>query len=266
MMRFNIVFVLWFGVLVVVFSVGLGGGGGYWLVQCVVLEEQYQLVSYDYNGIGENVGLLFVGYSLVMMVGELFSVLQVVGIVCFVLVGYVLGVLIGLQLVFDCFEVVSVLVLVNGWLLLLLYICCCFQVCECLLYVGGVQVWVEVQLLFFYLVEWMVVCLLCFEVEDVFVISYFQGKENLLKWLQVLKQVDFLCCVLVIVCLMLIISVVDDLLVFVFCFCVLQMVIFGSQFVEMLWGGYVCNVIDVDIFNIILCDGLFVMLLVIREI
>ncbi|MGF1174696.1 pyrimidine utilization protein D, partial [Klebsiella pneumoniae] len=76
MMRLNIAPAPWPGAPVVVLSAGLGGGGGYWLAQRAALEEQYQLVSYDHNGTGENAGPLPAGYSLATMAGELFSALQ----------------------------------------------------------------------------------------------------------------------------------------------------------------------------------------------
>lgn len=63
MMRLNIAPAPWPGAPVVVLSAGLGGGGGYWLAQRAALEEQYQLVSYDHNGTGENAGPLPAGYS-----------------------------------------------------------------------------------------------------------------------------------------------------------------------------------------------------------
>ena len=98
MMRLNIAPAPWPGAPVVVLSAGLGGGGGYWLAQRAALEEQYQLVSYDHNGTGENAGPLPADYSLATMAGELFSALQAAGIARFALVGHALGALIGLQL------------------------------------------------------------------------------------------------------------------------------------------------------------------------
>ena len=80
MMRLNIAPAPWPGAPVVVLSAGLGGGGGYWLAQRAALEEQYQLVSYDHNGTGENAGPLPADYSLATMAGELFSALQAAGI------------------------------------------------------------------------------------------------------------------------------------------------------------------------------------------
>ena len=116
MMRLNIAPAPWPGAPVVVLSAGLGGGGGYWLAQRAALEEQYQLVSYDHNGTGENAGPLPADYSLATMAGELFSALQAAGIARFALVGHALGALIGLQLALDRPEAVSALALVNGWL------------------------------------------------------------------------------------------------------------------------------------------------------
>lgn len=95
--------------------------------QRAALEEQYQLVSYDHNGTGENAGPLPAGYSLATMAGELFSALQAAGIARFALVGHALGALIGLQLALDRPEAVSATALVNGWLSLSPHTRRCFQ-------------------------------------------------------------------------------------------------------------------------------------------
>lgn len=127
MMRLNIAPAPWPGAPVVVLSAGLGGGGGYWLAQRAALEEQYQLVSYDHNGTGENAGPLPADYSLATMAGELFSALQAAGIARFALVGHATGALIGLQLALDRPEAVSATALVNGWLSLSPHTRRCFQ-------------------------------------------------------------------------------------------------------------------------------------------
>lgn len=222
MMRLNIAPAPWPGAPVVVLSAGLGGGGGYWLAQRAALEEQYQLVSYDHNGTGENAGPLPAGYSLATMAGELFSALQAAGIARFALVGHALGALIGLQLALDRPEAVSALALVNGWLSLSPHTRRCFQVRERLLHAGGAQAWVEAQPLFLYPAEWMAARLPRLEAEDALAISHFQGKENLLKRLQALKQADFSRRASAIACPTLIISAADDLLVPASCSRVLQ--------------------------------------------
>ena len=265
MMRLNIAPAPRPGAPVVVLSAGLGGGGGYWLAQRAALEEQYQLVSYDHNGTGENAGPLPAGYSLATMAGELFSALQAAGIARFALVGHALGALIGLQLALDRPEAVSALALVNGWLSLSPHTRRCFQVRERLLHAGGAQAWVEAQPLFLYPAEWMAARLPRLEAEDALAISHFQGKENLLKRLQALKQADFSRRASAIACPTLIISAADDLLVPASCSRVLQTAIPGSQLVEMPWGGHACNVTDADTFNTILRDGLSAMLPVARE-
>ncbi|MBA0891127.1 hypothetical protein CPA41_04405 [Klebsiella pneumoniae subsp. pneumoniae] len=181
------------------------------------------------------------------------------------LVGHALGALIGLQLALDRPEAVSALALVNGWLSLSPHTRRCFQVRERLLHAGGAQAWVEAQPLFLYPAEWMAARLPRLEAEDALAISHFQGKENLLKRLQALKQADFSRRASAIACPTLIISAADDLLVPASCSRVLQTAIPGSQLVEMPWGGHACNVTDADTFNTILRDGLSAMLPVARE-
>lgn len=183
MMRLNIAPAPWPGAPVVVLSAGLGGGGGYWLAQRAALEEQYQLVSYDHNGTGENAGPLPADYSLATMAGELFSALQAAGIARFALVGHATGALIGLQLALDRPEAVS------AWRWSTAGCRCrripaAASVRERLLHAGGAQAWVEAQPLFLYPAEWMAARLPRLEAEDALAISHFQGKENLLKRLQ----------------------------------------------------------------------------------
>ncbi|PDS05526.1 pyrimidine utilization protein D [Klebsiella pneumoniae] len=263
MMRLNIAPAPWSGAPVVVLSAGLGGGGGYWLAQRAALEEQYQLVSMTITGPGRTRSLP-ADYSLATMAGSCSALCRRrdrplrAG-------GPRLGALIGLQLALDRPEAVSALALVNGWLSLSPHTRRCFQVRERLLHAGGAQAWVEAQPLFLYPAEWMAARLPRLEAEDALAISHFQGKENLLKRLQALKQADFSRRASAIACPTLIISAADDLLVPASCSRVLQTAIPGSQLVEMPWGGHACNVTDADTFNTILRDGLSAMLPVARE-
>ncbi len=191
MMRLNIAPAPWPGAPVVVLSAGLGGGGGYWLAQRAALEAQYQLVSYDHNGTGENAGPLPADYSMATMAQELFRALQAAGIARFALVGHALGALIGLQLALDHPEAVSALVLVNGWLTLSPHTPPLLPGPRASAACRRAQAWVEAQPLFLYPAEWMAARLPRLEAEDALAISHFQGKENLLKRLQALKQADF---------------------------------------------------------------------------
>nr|VUD30592.1 putative hydrolase [Raoultella sp. NCTC 9187] len=81
--------------------------------------------------------------------------------------------------------------LVNAWLTLSTHTRRCFQVRERLLHTGGAQAWVEAQPLFLYPAEWMAARAPRMEAEDALALSHFQGKDNLLKRLQALKQADF---------------------------------------------------------------------------
>ncbi|MXS16734.1 pyrimidine utilization protein D [Klebsiella oxytoca] len=250
---------------VVVLSAGLGGAGGYWLPQRSALEAHYQLVSYDHNGTGENGGPLPAGYSMAQMAQELYAALLEAGIGRFALIGHALGALIGMHPARAHPEAIGALVLVTGGLTLPPHPRRCFLVRERLLHAGGAQAWVEAQPLFLYPAEWMASRLPRLEAEDALAISHFQGKENLLKRLNALKQADFSRRAAAIVCPTLVISAADDLLVPASCSRLLQAAIPDSQLVEMAWGGHACNVTDSATFNPILCDGLAAMLPVPQE-
>ena len=164
------------------------------------------------------------------------------------------------DLLLDRPDALTALVCVNGWLTLSAHTRRCFLVRERLLHAGGAQAWVEAQPLFLYPAEWMASRLPRLEAEDALAISHFQGKENLLKRLNALKQADFSRRAAAITCPTLIISAADDLLVPASCSRVLQAAIPGSQLAEMAWGGHACNVTDTATFNPILCNGLAAML------
>lgn len=259
-MKLNIAPAPYAGAPVVVLSAGLGGAGSYWTAQRASLAEQYQLVTYDQNGTGENAVPLPAAYSMATMAQELWQALEKAGITRFALVGHALGGLIGLQLALDKPRAVSALVLVNAWLTLSTHTRRCFQVRERLLHTGGAQAWVEAQPLFLYPAEWMAARAPRMEAEDALALSHFQGKDNLLKRLQALKQADFSRQAAAVTCPTLVISARDDLLVPASCSRSLQAAIPGSQLVEMAWGGHACNVTDTETFNPILCDGLAAML------
>ena len=191
MMKLNVSPAPYPGAPVVVLSAGLGGAGGYSLPQRAALEPHYQLVSYDHNGTGENGGPLPVGYSMAAMAHELNAALQEAGIVRFALVGHALGALIGLQLALDHPEAISALVLVNGWLTLSPHTRRCFWcVNACCTRAARRRGWKRSRCLL-YPAEWMASRLPRLEAEDALAISHFQGKENLLKRLNALKQADF---------------------------------------------------------------------------
>ncbi len=250
---------------VVVLSAGLGGGGGYWLAQRAALEEQYQLVSYDHNGPGRTPVRCPPATAWRRMAGERVQRSAGGGDRPLRAGGPRPGGADWPAAGARCPEAVSALALVNGWLSLSPHTRRCFQVRERLLHAGGAQAWVEAQPLFLYPAEWMAARLPRLEAEDALAISHFQGKENLLKRLQALKQADFSRRAAAIACPTLIISAADDLLVPASCSRVLQTAIPGSQLVEMPWGGHACNVTDADTFNTILRDGLSAMLPVARE-
>ncbi len=237
-----------------------GRGGGYWLAQRAALEEQYQLVSYDHNGTGENAGPLPAGYSpgddgrgaVQRSAGGGDRPLRAGG----PRPGGADWPAAGARSPRGgerpgAGQRLAVAVAAYPPLL---------PVRERLLHAGGAQAWVEAQPLFLYPAEWMAARLPRLEAEDALAISHFQGKENLLKRLQALKQADFSRRASAIACPTLIISAADDLLVPASCSRVLQTAIPGSQLVEMPWGGHACNVTDADTFNTILRDGLSAML------
>jgi aminoacrylate hydrolase len=241
---------------VVVLIAGLGGGGSYWLPQLAVLEQEYQVVCYDQRGTGNNPEALPEGYSLAQMADELYQALAEAGISRFCVVGHALGALVGLQMALDRPESVSALVSINGWLKLNAHTRRCFQIRERLLHAGGAQAWVEAQPLFLYPADWMAARAPRMEAEEALALAHFQGKPNLLKRLQALKQADFSRDVARIRCPVLVICSTDDLLVPAVCSTELHAALPHSEKVVMRQGGHACNVTDPETFNTLLQNGL----------
>jgi len=244
------------GAPVVVLIAGLGGAGGYWLPQLAVLEQEYQVVCYDQRGTGNNPGALPEGYSLAQMAQELYLALAEAGIPRFCVVGHALGALVGLQLALDYPEVLTALVSVNGWLTLNAHTRRCFQIRERLLHAGGAQAWVEAQPLFLYPADWMAARGPRMEAEEALALAHFQGKANLLRRLQALKQADFSRDAARIRCPVQVICSADDLLVPAVCSSALHAALPHSEKVVMRQGGHACNVTDPDTFNTLLLNGL----------
>lgn len=241
---------------VVVLSAGLGGSGGYWLAQLAVLEAHYQVVRYDQRGTGNNPATLPDGYSMQDMATELYQALQAAGITRFCLIGHALGALIGLQLALDHPQVISGLVLVNGWLRLNDNTLRCFHVRERLLAAGGAEAWVQAQPLFLYPADWMSAHAPRMEAEEALALAHFQGTGNLLRRLTALKNADFSEQAQRIRCPTLIICSRDDLLVPWTCSSDMQAAIPGSQLQVMEHGAHACNVTESERFNTLLLDGL----------
>lgn len=244
------------GAPVVVLIAGLGGAGGYWLPQLAVLEQEYQVVCYDQRGTGNNPEVLPEGYSLAQMADELYRALAEAGIPRFCVVGHALGALVGMQLALDRPEAVTALVSVNGWLKLNAHTRRCFQIRERLLHAGGAQAWVEAQPLFLYPADWMAARAPRMEAEEALALAHFQGKPNLLRRLQALKQADFSRDAARIHCPVQVICSADDLLVPAVCSSELHAALPHSEKVVMRQGGHACNVTDPDTFNTLLLNGL----------
>ncbi len=178
MMRLNIAPAPWPGAPVVVLSAGLGGAAATgW--RSAALEEQYQLVSYDHNGTGEN------RRSAARRLqpgddgrGAVQRSAGGGGSPASRWWATPWGALIGLQLALDRPEAVSALALVNGWLSLSPHTRRCFQVRERLLHAGGAQAWVEAQPLFLYPAEWMAARLPRLEAEDALCHQPFSGQRE----------------------------------------------------------------------------------------
>ncbi len=244
------------GAPVVVLIAGLGGGGSYWLPQLAVLEQEYQVVCYDQRGTGNNPDTLPEGYSLAQMAQELSLALAAAGISRYCVVGHALGALIGLQLALDHPDALTALVSVNGWLSLNAHTRHCFQIRERLLHAGGAQAWVEAQPLFLYPAEWMATRAPRMEAEASLALAHFQGKTNLLRRLNALRQANFSRDASRIRCPVQLICSADDMLVPALCSSELQAALPGSQKAVMGHGGHACNVTDPDTFNTLLLNGL----------
>lgn len=244
------------GAPAVVLIAGLGGSGSYWLPQLATLEQEYQVVCYDQRGTGNNPDALPEEYSLAQMAEELAQALTEAGITRYCVVGHALGALVGLQLALDAPDAVTALVCVNGWLTLNHHTRRCFQIRERLLHAGGAQAWVEAQPLFLYPADWMAARAPRMEAEESLALAHFQGKPNLLRRLNALKQADFRRHAARIRCPVQIICSADDLLVPAVCSSELQAAIPGSHKAVMRQGGHACNVTEPDTFNTLLLNGL----------
>ena len=220
------------------------------------LGQEYQVVCYDQRGTGNNPDTLPEDYTLAHMADELALALAGAGIARYCVVGHALGALVGLRLAIDKPDALTALVCVNGWLTLNAHTRRCFDIRERLLHAGGAQAWVEAQPLFLYPADWMAARAPRLEAEDALALAHFQGKANLLRRLDALKQADFSRHAARVRCPVQIICSTDDLLVPSVCSAELHAALPHARKTVIRQGGHACNVTVPDIFNTLLLNGL----------
>ncbi|MCU5775174.1 pyrimidine utilization protein D [Erwiniaceae bacterium BAC15a-03b] len=240
----------------VVLSAGLGGSGNFWLPQLNALREQYRVVVYDQRGTGRSPDTLPDGYSMQDMAAELAIALAKNGITQCDVVGHALGGLIGLQMALDYPELVSRVVVVNGWLSLDAHTRRCFHVRRDLLLNVGIEAFVRAQPLFLYPADWLSENQARIEAEDTLNVVHFQGMENLLRRLHALMDTDFSTTAAHITQPVLLICSQDDLLVPWTCSETLHAALPNATLKKMQWGGHAMSVTDSQTFNLMLMEWL----------
>ncbi len=233
----------------VVLSAGLGGSGHFWSPQLNVLREQYRVVIYDQRGTGRSPDNLPTAYSMEDMAAELASELSRVGITSCDVIGHALGGMIGLQMALSYPELISRVVVVNGWLSLDAHTRRCFQVRKDLLLNVGVEAFVRAQPLFLYPADWLSAHQARINTEHSVHVAHFQGTDNLLRRLQALMDTDFRTCAQKITQPVLLLCSQDDLLVPWTCSQTLQDALPDATLEKMSWGGHAMSVTDSSNFN-----------------
>ncbi|MEN3755012.1 pyrimidine utilization protein D [Mangrovibacter yixingensis] len=248
------------GAPVMVLSSGLGGSGGYWVAQISALKTQYQVITYDQRGTGENQAELPADYTMAMMADELHHALAQQGVTRYAVIGHALGGLIGIQLALSYPQSITALVIINGWLSLNAQTRRCFAIREQLLSSGGPAAWNLAQPLFLYPAQWLGEQQPRLEAEEALHNAHFQGEANLRARLSALKQADFTQTAGQITQPVLLICARDDLLVPWHCSQMLHECLPTSHLSVMPWGAHACNVTASDTFNSLLLDGLALLL------
>lgn len=174
----------------ILLSSGLGGAGTYWAPQMDMLERHFRVVIYDHRGTGRTGGEVPPDGGIGAMADDVMEIARQLGIEKFHFMGHALGGLIGLDIALRKPQLIDRLVLINAWSKVDGHSLRCFDTRIALLENSGVEAFVKAQPLFLYPAVWMSDNAERLAHDDVHGVAHFQGKDNLLRRIDALRQFD----------------------------------------------------------------------------
>ncbi len=240
---------------VLLLSSGLGGSGAYWTANIPALAQRYRVVTYDQRGTGRSPTALAAPYAISDMAEDALEVLDAVGARSCRFIGHALGGLVGLAVAARSPDLVSHLVVVNGWMRADPHTVRCFDVRRALLRHAGIRPYLRAQPLFLYPSAWMAANADRLTADEVHAAAHFPGVANTLLRIEALLGFDATPLLPALTCRTLVVVSHDDLLVPPVCSERLAAALPGTASAR-LDGGHACNITAPDAFDALCLDFL----------
>lgn len=197
-----------------VFSAGLGGGGGYWSPHLPALADMYRIVTYDHRGTGRSERpVLRRPYAVRDMAEDVRQILDFLEIDQAHIVGHAAGGCVGLELALAAPDRIASLIVINGWDRADRHFARCMAIRREILRASGVEAYLRAQPLFLYPASWIEANLAALDAALPHHLANFQDEATLSARMDALVQFDVAADLHRITAPALLISARDDMLV-----------------------------------------------------
>lgn len=237
----------------VLFSAGMGGGGGFWRPQIEALSRRHTVVVYDHAGTGRS-GRVDARRSIARMADDMVRVLDAAGLDAAHVVGHAIGGIVGMELAISAPERLRSLTVVNGWAHADGFLRRCFEVRKQILLTSGPSAYVRAQPLFLYPPRWISEHIEALEAEEARVVEHFPPTETMLGRIETFLAFDGRDRLDAIRVPTLLAVARDDALVPSYLSRRIAEGIPGARVVEVDWGAHAFTAVAPDVFNEMLLD------------
>jgi len=238
-----------------ILSSGLGGSAHYWAPNIAALAEHFRVIAYDHRGTGRSDRALPAATSVEDMAGDVFVLMDALGIEEASFIGHALGGMIGIELAIMTTRIER-LVVVNGWRTLDPHSARCFDVRLNLLRDSGAEAFLHAQPLFLYPPDWISAHDAALVEEAKQQLAHFPGAETVEKRIAAVRTYSPVLIDLPATAAWLVIATRDDMLVPLASALDVAAPIAWAKTHVFDWGGHACNVTDPDTFNRVVLDFL----------
>lgn len=172
----------------VILSAGLGGHAHFWQPQLEALQENFQVLCYDHEGIAPDSAELPDGYNMQDMAQQVIDLLNQEQIERCHFIGHALGGFIGFEVARMEPSRIDKMIVINAWDRLSAHTQKCFSSRLALLEHAGVEAYVRAQALFLYPPFWICEHIDALILQENKLIAQFAPLSNVYKRLNALQQ------------------------------------------------------------------------------
>jgi aminoacrylate hydrolase len=239
-----------------IFSAGMGGGGGFWAPQIAELAKRYQVIIYDHVGTARSRGDKPVARDIPGMASDIVSVLDHLDLDKAHVVGHAIGGIVGLELAMTQPERLRSVTVVNGWGRADAFLRRCFEVRKEILAASGSKAYVRAQPLFLFPPQWIAENEAKLDADESHIIAHFPPSETMNARIEMFLAFDPGRRLKTITTPVLVTTAADDALVPAYLTRELAAAIPGATLREVGYGAHAFTAVTPDVFNAMLLEFL----------